>query len=260
MTGKIKIVSGWSRAGGSTHAHINLCNLFNERGLDCIFYGPHDWHLSKCKSALLKDLALSPTDTIISHFIVLEAKVCKRHIYSCHETNIAPVKQLNLNNYDLIHYVSDSQKAWHGVNYKSVVIPNVLPTLKKSPLGTGTAGVIGSIDPHKQTHLSIQRALDDGWKRVLVYGGITDQLYFVNQIMPILGKNWNVSIMNQVDDKQKIYDSVDCVYHSSKRETFNYIKAECELTGVSYKALSSAESSATYLDSNTIFDEWMKIL
>ena len=45
----IKICTGWSNPGGSTTAFINLCNLFNESGHECTMYGPHDWHLTKCK-------------------------------------------------------------------------------------------------------------------------------------------------------------------------------------------------------------------
>lgn len=257
----IKIVSGWSNPGGSTHAHIALCNLFNENGLECQFFGPHQWHLDRCKGKTLSELTINSDDIIISHFIAIKPHKCKKHIYSCHETNVAPVKDMpNLKDINLIHYVSKFQKDWHAFNFPSVIIPNVLPKLTKAPLGTNTAGVIGSIDSHKQTHVSIQRALNDGWKRVLVYGGITEQLYFVNQVMPLFTKNWNVSIMNQFDDKQKMYDSVDCVYHSSKRETFNYIKAECELTGVEYRGLDSADSNAQYLNDESILDLWKKII
>ena len=51
----IKILSSWSRPGGSTIAFIRLCNLFNDRGLECEFYGQHDWHLDKCNGKDIKD-------------------------------------------------------------------------------------------------------------------------------------------------------------------------------------------------------------
>ena len=50
----IKIFSPWTNPGGSTEAYIDLCNLFNNAGFDCIFYGPHDYHLDKCKSRKIK--------------------------------------------------------------------------------------------------------------------------------------------------------------------------------------------------------------
>ena len=49
----IKIISGWSDKGGSTFAFINLTNTLNEYGYDATFYGPHTWHLDKCKSGIL---------------------------------------------------------------------------------------------------------------------------------------------------------------------------------------------------------------
>jgi len=257
----IKIVSGWSNPGGSTHAHIALCNLFNEQGLDCQFFGPHQWHLNRCRGKTLSEFMINSDDVIISHFLIIKPDKCKKHIYSCHETNVAPIKNItNLKDINLIHYVSESQRNWHGVDFPSIVIPNILPNLKKSPLGTGAAGVIGSIDSHKQTHLSIQRALDDGWEKVLVYGGVSQQSYFIDKVVPIFTKNWNVSIMNQCEDKQKMYDSIDCVYHSSKRETFNYIKAECELTGVGYRGVDSADANAEYWDSEKILESWKQII
>jgi hypothetical protein len=50
----IKIISGHSAEGGSTEILINLTNLFNENGYDCIFYGLHDFHLGRCKSEKLE--------------------------------------------------------------------------------------------------------------------------------------------------------------------------------------------------------------
>ena len=52
----VKIISGYSEKGGSTTAFINLTNIFNENGIDCVFYGPHQWHLDKCKSGTFNDL------------------------------------------------------------------------------------------------------------------------------------------------------------------------------------------------------------
>ena len=46
----IKIISGWSNLGGSTESFIKLCNLFNDNNLECVYYGPHNYHLDKCKS------------------------------------------------------------------------------------------------------------------------------------------------------------------------------------------------------------------
>lgn len=256
----IKIVSGWTKQGGSTVAHINLCNLLNEKNIECELYGPHDWHLNKCKSKKINELIITSNDTLISHFININPPKNKKHIYSCHETNLAPVKDIeNLYSINIIHYVSEFQKKWHNHQHPSIVIPNVISKLKKSPLKTNSAGIIGSIDRHKQTHISIKRALDDGYEKIYIFGLITDDLYFIDYILPLLKKH-EIILMNHMDDKQKMYDMIDCVYHSSKLETFNYIKVECELTGVLYKGLQTCDPNSKYLTNDEIFTTWMSII
>jgi hypothetical protein len=56
-----------------------------------------------------------------------------------------------------------------------------------------------------------------------------------------------------------VYDSVTDVYHSSLSETFNLIKAECEMTGTHYHGLESAESGAEYWDNESILKAWEKL-
>jgi len=265
----IKIISGWSNAGGSTVAHINLCNLFNNNGIRAEFYGPHDWHLDKCNGKPMEGMSLEEKDIIITHFVrpqgPLQGKF-KKHVLSCHETNMYPLKKfvkerkLRLSNYDFIHFVSNYQKEWHRVFHPSTVIPNVMSRLNKSPCNTNTAGIIGSIDEHKQTHLSIQRAIKDGYKDILIFGEITDIDYFNGRILPVVsGKNGMIYKAHE-DDKQAMYDQIDVVYHSSKRETFNYIKGECEMTGVKYDGLDSANANAEYLPTKDILEKWITAL
>ena len=55
----VKIVSGWSNRGGSTFAFINLTNALNKAGYDTTFYGPHEWHLDKCKSGRMNEINIS---------------------------------------------------------------------------------------------------------------------------------------------------------------------------------------------------------
>jgi hypothetical protein len=51
------------------------------------------------------------------------------------------------------------------------------------------AGVIGSIDENKQTHISIQRALDDGCEKVYVFGQVTDVYYYENYVKKLIDNN-----------------------------------------------------------------------
>ena len=87
----VKIVSGWSNRGGSTFAFINLTNELNKAGYDTTFYGPHEWHLDKCKSALMTELKINKDDTLIFHFLP--------------SSNSQPVKSQNLLVFSLLFCV-----------------------------------------------------------------------------------------------------------------------------------------------------------
>ena len=92
---KIKIMSGWSNPGGSTVAFINLCTLLGRKGYDCTFYGPHEWHLDKCKSALMTELKINKDDTLIFHFLPLTGRPpAKKVLLSCHEKNVFEVGKI----------------------------------------------------------------------------------------------------------------------------------------------------------------------
>ena len=69
-----KIVSGWSNRGGSTFAFINLTNALNKAGYDTTFYGPHEWHLDKCKSGRMNEINMGKNDKMIFHFIPLNSR------------------------------------------------------------------------------------------------------------------------------------------------------------------------------------------
>ena len=93
----IKIITGYSERGGSTVAFINLTNELNKRGYDCILYGPHHWHLDKCKSDLIKNLKFDITDRVISHVLKLDNRPnVKKIVLSSHENwwfEVANIKQ-----------------------------------------------------------------------------------------------------------------------------------------------------------------------
>jgi len=252
----IKIISGWSNPGGSTTAFINLCNMFNDNGIECAFFGPHAWHMDKCRGLPLDYAGANPDDNLIFHFINVTNKYPVRKMaYSCHETDLRPMKDVvPLSIYNFVHYVSDFQKDWHNLDHNSKVIPNVLSDLKKSTKKSDIAGVVGSIDSHKRPHLSVQKALDDGFKNIHLYGAVTDSDYFDKMVKPLL--NEDVQWKEYAEDKQDMYDSLHSVYHSSKRETFNYIKAECEQTGTKYFGLDENDPNATYMDKKEILELW----
>jgi len=253
---KVKIVSSWTRPGGGTVAHINLTNLLNNNGYDCTFYGPHDWHLDKCKAAPIQECLLGPDDILISHFIKVPQEVrVKKHILYCHEKDLFPLKDVLLSQYDLIVYVSNSQKKWHRVNHPSVIIPPVVEKIKWENPNNGVAGVIGSIDKNKQVHLSIKRALKDGFSRIKLFGENNDKGYFIQQVQPLL--NTSVTLEGHEDDPEVMYGQISTVYHSSLSETYGLVEAECKLSGIPFNGPSNGQE---ILDEKEILERWKKVL
>ena len=191
--------------------------------------------------------------------------LCEKHILACHETDVFDLRrgaknEINLDNYDKIVFVSESQKEWQGNPNNSIVIPNIIDDLKpiKSKMDPPVAAIIGSIDPHKQTHLSIKRAKEDGFEHIDIFGDMTDPMYFHAKIQPLL--NRNVRFLGFCENRQAMYEGLTAVYHSSARETFNFVKFECEKTGVTYNSTKSSDSGAKSWSDEEIFKAWDSIL
>jgi len=254
---KICLVSSWTHPGGGTVAHINLTNLLNENGYDCTFYGPHDWHLDKCKSGTLDQCLLGPTDILISHFIqVPDAVRAKKHIIYCHEKDVWPLKKVSLAQYDLIVFVSNAQKKWQGVTHPSVVIPPLVRKVNWTNPNNRGAGVVGSIDENKQTHISIRRALSDGYERVLLFGQINDTPYF-EEYVEMWITSGHAILMSHEDDPAAMYGQVSEVYHSSLSETYGLVEAECRLSGIPFNGISNGQE---ILEKEEILERWINIL
>lgn len=264
MAKKIKIISGWSKEGGSTFSLMELCDLFNERGYDCTFYGPHPWHLNKCKGDLHHNFKMEKGDIIIGHFIHLN----ERHpdpdkiVLSCHEKAIFPLQQLENQTagFDKIRFISEDQMKWQGK--EGTVIPNTIRGIKDSGNHPeGVAGVIGTVCPLKQTHVSVERALADGCKKVLIYGNNLDENYLNEAIIPLLGDK--VKYMGMEMDRQKIYDSISCVYQSNSEElpeAFGRVRAECIHAGIDYHGNENATTEFELWDEDKIFEAWKEFL
>jgi len=234
----IKIITGFSNAGGSTVAFINLTNALNKSGVDCILYGPHQYHLDKCRADTMLNVRLEEDDSLIIHFFKTHWEsrptIKGKLIYSCHEKDIAPMNTINYKIFDKIHFVSENQFKWHNINYPHFILPNVLDELKDEPKDMfPTAGIIGSIDRNKQTHISIKRALDENFPFIYLFGKITDQQYYEDEVKPLID-GYTVQPPMYIEDKQKMYNMVSDVFLSSLSETWSYIVKECELTGTTF--------------------------
>jgi hypothetical protein len=257
----VKIVSGWSNKGGSTIAFINLTNELNKYGIETTFYGPHNWHLDKCKSGILDStLQINENDILIIHFLKLPTRPnAKKVILACHEKDLFEVGKIT-QFWDIVVFLNKRHKEYHNEYQNEFhIIPNLKENLiKKDKTGLEKiAGVIGSFDENKQTHISIQRALSDGCDKVYLFGEPNGP-YYEKYVKNLISDS--VIIKGFVEDKQSIYDSIGCVYHSSKSEVACLVKDECESTGVIFKGTEVTNNPPVLLSNDEIIEEWKKIL
>ena len=258
----IKIVSGYTEKGGSTTAFINLTNLLNKEGISCILYGPHSWHLNKCRSGIIAEATFEKDDIFIFHFLKLKLRPdVKKVVLSCHEKNLFKVGQVK-QYWDEVVFINKEHRQYHSeYNGKFSIIPNLkqeLTLTSKTGL-EGIAAVIGTIDYNKQTHLSIQRAIDDNCKKVYVYGPVNDPFYFKNYVEPKF-KDPRVEYKGFEPNKQKMYESVERVYHSSISEVACLIKDECYQTGTLFFGNSATTPEVSTLTNTDILNLWKKTL
>ena len=258
----VKLLSGWSNPGGSTHHHIALTNLLNSRGVNCTFYGPQDYHLDKCRGEKIDKISITPDDILISHFLnVPNTPTWKQHILSCHETNLFPLEQINLDGYDVVQYVSEKQKDWHNIDHVTahpsfVIIPPLVEKVKWKSPENNYAGVVGSIDSHKRPHQAIQQALDDGFSKVLLFGDITEMPYFNEEVHPYVERG-QVILRGHESDREAMYEQIEAVYHSSLRETYGLVEAECRLAGIPFRGESNDQP---VLSKDDIWERWESCL
>jgi hypothetical protein len=262
---KIKILSGYSERGGSTTLFVNLTNFFNQNGYDCTFYGPHDYHINKCKSGYQHEINFESNDVIISHFLNLKERPnVKKIVFSCHEKWWFDFSKVN-KFWDTSIFLHEDHRKFHK-NYEGeyVIIPNIKEDLYpiddklKNDLDL-VAGVIGTIEDRKQTHVSIKRALSDGCNKVLLFGHIGDDNYFNEFIKPLISDN-KVILMGHSSKKQDMYNSIGRVYHSSKGEVACLVKDECYSTKTKFFGNEETENEVSPLTNSEILNIWKKVL
>lgn len=257
----IKIVSGYTDKGGSTTAFINLTNALNSAGIETRFYGPHTWHLDKCNAALSNQLTIEPDDRIIAHFLQLEQRpAAKKVVLSCHEKWWYPVGKVK-RFWDEVVFLHQKHREYHSDYYGDyVIIPNIKESLikKDKPELDLVAGIIGTIEDRKQTHVSIQRAMKDKCKKIYLFGHIGDQRYFDAYVNPLL--NPRIELFGHTTNKQEMYDMVGRVYHSSKGEVACLVKDECYLTNTNFFGNEETEHEVSILTNDEIIELWKKTL
>lgn len=269
---KIKILSGFSDKGGSTVAFINLTNNLNDFGYDCTFYGPHDYHIDKCKSGFQNEVRIDPDDILICHFMDLKERPnAKKVIFSTHEKWWFDFSKVN-HFWDEVVFLHEEHRKFHS-NYegKYRIIPNFKENLyspysvyydgvlvNKSDLDL-VAGIIGTIEDRKQTHVSIQRAIDAGCKKILLYGHIGDNNYYETFVKPMVDGD-KVIMIGHITNKQDMYNSIGRVYHSSKGEVACLVKDECYQTDTKFFGNSETQNEVSKLNNEEIFNLWQEVI
>ena len=268
----IRILSGWTGPGGSTTAFINLVNKLNGAGHKAVLHGIIYYPKGRCAfEPITADLDYRHRDKLIIHYppnIASRKEFikpdCKVSVFSCHESTVINLKNINLEVFDWVQFVSEKQKEYHNINHPNqIVIPNFMTNLVPNfkTCDEPTVGIIGSIDKNKQTHISIGRAWDEGFKKIILFGLPTDKEYYEKQILPLID-NDRVKMYGVCEDQQAMYDMVTDVYLSSEYECLPFVVGECEMTGTIFHGL----KGKSYLDQKFIYSDeeimakWKQVL
>ena len=261
----VKIISGVSFEGGSTIILINLTNLFNSKGIDTTFYGPNEFHRDKCKSASFDDFYFEKDDIVMAHHLKFNQRPkVKRIVLACHEKWWFQVADCPMY-WDTVVFNHDEHRNYHNrYNGPFTLIPNpkdVTHTLvsKDKPELDLIAGVIGSIEGRKQTHLSIERALLDGCQKVIVYGKLMDEPYY-NKHVRKYKYHPQVEFKGFTNSKQEMYDSIGRVYHLSSGEVSCLVKDECHYTNTKFFGNEQTQHVVSDLTNDEIFELWRDVL
>ena len=256
----VKFFTGWSREGGSTLHHIWLVNKLNEMGHDATLWGPHPWHTAHCPGGLIPHAQVFQNDTCVAHYVNVASVAKARPLHlvaSCHESPMLnPLKDQDLSEVDGVHFVGAGQKTAHDLSIESTIIPPAVASVDwNGGPGTGTAGVIGSIDSNKHPAQAIRTALENGARRVLLYGRLNDVEYYKAHVLPFIVEG--VAEHRQHASREEVYNSVDMVCSASRSETFGMVEAECKKAGIPFYGASYAPQVE---DDEVILQKWVELL
>ena len=231
---KVKFVTGFGSFGGSTIALLEHCRLLSEFGFETELYAPGQWHLGRFSGSKdISEFYPESEDVLVFHHMELGMRPkCRRCLLYVHEKSLWNLKSKNLVPFDSILYVSESQRAFHGVD--GPVVPNpvcrMVDISEHHPPGRNIAGVVGTIQPRKMQHVSIERALADGRDEVLLFGDFV-QPYFDEMIRPLLGDRVRHMGLVDPDRRMDIYNSFDHLYAFSSDESASLVLGECRILG-----------------------------
>jgi hypothetical protein len=260
---KIKFVTGFGGFGGSTVALIEHCKLLNDNGYDAWIYSFDDWALSKYeKSRKVSELKIDKDDILIYHLIEQNKRPnCKRCYLYVHEKGIWDLRFRATSGFDQILFVSESQMRWHGV--KGVVVPNPVTRMVDKalhrPPNQDIVGIIGTIQPRKRQHLSIQQALLDGKKKILLFGDKEkDEQYFEEQIKPLLSDVVIYRGFLEPERRMDMYNEFDTLYINSYDESASLVLGECKILGKNVIKDDSVEDYEV-VDDKSVLSKWKEL-
>ena len=105
------------------------------------------------------------------------------------------------------------------------------------------------------------RAINDGYDKVYIFGNVTDQQFYENEVKPIIEDNKDKIIeYGFISDKEKMYNMIDAVYLSSKSEVASLVKDECETNGTKFFGNHATNHDTKDLTNEEIIKEWVKVL
>jgi len=259
----IKFLTGYSGTGGSTICILEHCRLLDSVGFEAYFYGPQDWHLSRFKNSMRTiDFTLSDDDILIYHYVDANHRPnCFKFFLFLHETNLYDLRLKNTTFFDNILFSSESQKAWHG-REKGVIVPNVMSNLvdkkKNNPPNKNIAGVVGHVHPIKNTHVSIEKALQDKVSKVHIYGPMYLP-YFEEKIKPLLSDKVEYKGEFEPERRMEIYNDFDILYHFGEYESACLVLGECRILQKKVVKCQSLIDYPIYTDQQ-IVEIWKKVL
>lgn len=267
----IKILTGYSGPGGSTTALINLTNALNKVGYLTLFYGPDEYHTKNCRYGKNINLYREEySEILIIHFVDFKNRPihAKRVILACHENELYKVGEQKCF-WDECIFLNENHKNYHS-SYTGPyrIIPNLrakIRKIEKIQEAKYCAGVIGGITYNKQTHISIQRALDDGYQKIYIFGvlPIMEASYYKKYVEPLIEKYPDQIILYGFEeDKSKMYSMIDVVYLSSLStyETATHQIHECRETDTIFKGNEYSYYADNSWSNKKIIDAWIDVL
>lgn len=294
----IKIISGYSYPAGDTLALVNLCNEFNSRGVACVFYGPDNWHVEKCKSGMLEEFSPEIDDIIIvndvplwspgelthvsplvkrnrrKQFLATLQEISKKYLparsssnykllLTCQGGGAHPSIFFRLSRFHKIHFTApagNALKRCFRMAHPTFVVPNFSSALNRSEhKPVKIGGVIGSIKKSNNIVAAVECALRDGMEKVFIFGSVKDPQYYYDKIKPLTIKyRGQIKYVGFMDDRQRMYDAVSDVY-SAVNKPWSVVGHECVMTHTRFHALGWS-GTEDRISNDQIFELWKKEL